>query len=80
MAVHAAVLQLLVVSEGVYFKVLHTALLDLHMVPYLIVGLDEAIGEVGVYPVADHLPAEGFVLFPCAVDECRDGNLYLFAR
>ena len=75
--VHASVVQLLVMSECIRLEILHTSLLYLHVVPDLIVGFDEAIGEIGIYLVCNDLPMEGLVLYPPPVDEgrYRDVNL-----
>ena len=78
MAVHAAILQLLIVPEGIHVEVLYAALLYLYVVPDLIVGFDEAIGEIRVDLVAHHAPVEGLVLYPSATNACRDGDFKLF--
>ena len=75
MAVHAAVVELLVVADGPGVERLQAALLDAYLVPYLVVGLDEAVGQVGVYLLLGHGPAEGPVLPPLAGDEGGDGDL-----
>ena len=69
-AVHAAILQLFVMPNGTDIEVLHTTLLDLEMVEYLVVGLDKAIGQVGIYLVADDMPLKRPVLDPLAIDKC----------
>ena len=43
-AVHAAVLQLFIVTEGIHIVVLYATLLNLHVIPYLIVWFNESIG------------------------------------
>ena len=60
-------------------EALHAPLLYAQVVPYLVVGLDEAVGQVGVYLVAHHRPAEGLVLLPPPSDECGDGDAQLLA-
>ena len=70
MAVHATVLQLLVVPKGVHVEVLHTTLLDLNLVPDLVIRFYQAIGQVRVYWVLHHSPGERFVCCPLSVDKC----------
>ena len=69
MAVHTAVFQLLVMSQGIHIEVLHATLLDLYVVPDLIVGLDETVGEIGVNLVFYDLPFERFVFCPLSIDQ-----------
>ena len=61
--------------DSVHLEILHTPLLNLQMIPDFIVWLDEAIGQISIYRVTDHLPVEGLVLYPLPVDERSDGNL-----
>ena len=56
MAVHAAVLQLLIMAQGIHVEVLHAALLDLYVIPDLVVGFDETVGKIRIDPVLDNLP------------------------
>ena len=74
MAVHATVLQLLVVAQGVHIEVLQTALLDLDLVPYFVVRLDEAIGKIRIDLILDHLPLERLVFSPLSIDEGSNGD------
>ena len=74
MAVHATVLQLLVVAQGVHIEILQAALLDLDLVPYLVVWFDQAIGEIRIDLIFDHLPLKRLVLSPLSIDESSDGD------
>ena len=67
-AVHAAVLQLLIVPKGVGVKVLYATLLNLYLVPDLVVGLYQSIGEIGINLIFDNLPSEGLILNPLIID------------
>ena len=79
-AVHATVLQLLVMPKGVGLKVLYAALLNLYLVPDLVVRLYQAVSEIGVNLVLDDLPFERFVFNPLSVGEGCDGNCQRLAR
>ena len=74
-AVHAAVLQLFIMTDSFHLEVLYTTLLDLDLIPYLIVGLDETISEIRIHLVADNVPLEGLVLYPLPVDQSRDDDV-----
>ena len=78
-AVHATVLQLLVMPKGVGLKVLYTALLNLYLVPDFVVWLYQAVGEIGINLILDDLPSEGLILNPLVIDKGRNGNLYRLA-
>ena len=66
MAVHAAVACVLPACQGRGAEVAHAALLDLHLVPDLVSGLDQAVGQIFVYgvgadldfPAAEHAAAD----------------------
>ena len=67
-AVHTTVFQLLIVTEGIGFKILYATLLNLYLVPDLVVGLYQTIGEIGINLVFDNLPSEGLILNPLIID------------
>ena len=76
-AVHTAVLQLFIVAEGIHIEVFDATLLDLYVIPYLIVGFNEPVGQVRIHLVAHNVPVEGRVLRPCSVNQGSNGDFYL---
>ena len=75
MAVHTLVVGEVVVTECLLLEVLHAALYNLQVVPYLIVWFDEAVGEKGVHLVLDNLPVERAVFCPSAIFQRRHRHL-----
>ena len=75
MAVHTLVVGEVVVTECLLLEVLHAALFNLQVVPYLIVWFDEAVGEEGVHLVLDNLPVKRTVFRPFAVFQRRHRHL-----
>ena len=57
----------MMVSENRLLPVLNTSLPDLYLVPYLVVGFYQSVGEIGVNAVAYHLPFEGLECGPFSV-------------
>ena len=67
MAVHALVVSVEIVAEGFFVEILDAALFDLQTVPYLVVGLYQAIGQIWVKQVFHYLPVKRAVISPSAV-------------
>ena len=76
MAVHAAVFLQAVVGEHGLVEVFNAALLQLDVVPNLVVGFDEAVGEPRVELVLYDMPAERLVLGPSPVFQRRHADGY----
>ena len=80
MAVHTLVVGEVIVTECFLIKVLYATLFDLQVVPYLIVGLDETVSEVGVHFVLDDQPVERAVFRPFTVFQGGYRNFDILIR